>query len=59
MPKIDEQRVIGARIYALIMYVTSKAEYKRLFGSNWNQKCLNGIVLNIVNKQKTGSNKAV
>ena len=48
MPRpIDSRRVVGAKVHAKAIHVTSEAECARRYGSNKNTKWLNGIVNNV------------
>ena len=58
MPRIDRRRIVGNPIHALAKHVTSDAECKRLFGSFWSKKLVNGVVLDACNGRRAGSNRA-
>ena len=45
MARTDERLVVGGQVHALARNVTSEAETKRLYGSNWKTKFVNGKVL--------------
>ena len=58
MPRIDRRRIVGNPIHALAKHVTSDAECKRLFGSFWSKKLVNGVVLDVRDGRRAGSNRA-
>ena len=43
----DPRRVVGGQVHALAKHVTAEAECRRLFGSNWNQKLVDGEVVDV------------
>ena len=45
MPRVDRRRVVGTGIHAYAKHVISEPMCKRLFGSNWNKKLVDGVVL--------------
>ena len=54
----DLRRVAGSKVQALAKHVTSDAECKRLFGSNWDTKLLPGVVISAVSKTLPGRSRA-
>jgi hypothetical protein len=57
---VDPRKVVGNHIREKAKHVTSDAECKRRYGSNWNTKTLYGVVVNVENiikqQQKAGNN---
>ena len=47
MPKRDDRKEVGGGVKALAKHVQSHAECKRRFGSNWETKWYNRVVLNV------------
>ena len=45
MPRANTRKVPGSNIHALARHVTSIQECRRLFGSNWSLKIVNGVVI--------------
>ena len=59
MPRdVDPRTVVGGRVHALACHVTSEAEAKRVYGSNWKSATINGTVLE-VRKRTRDNNKNV
>jgi hypothetical protein len=46
---VDPRKVVGNHIRAKAKHVTSDAECKRRYGSNWNTKMLYGVVVDVEN----------
>jgi hypothetical protein len=46
---VDPQKVVCNHIRAKAKHVTSDAECKRRYGSNWNTKMLYGVVVDVEN----------
>ena len=56
MPRdIDPRTVVGGKVHALACHVTSEAETKRVYGSNWKSATVNGTVLEV--RKQTKDNK--
>jgi hypothetical protein len=58
---VDPRKVVGNHIRSKSKYVTSDAECKRRYGSNWNTKMLYGVVVEVENtiNPTTKSNKTM
>ena len=53
MPRdVDPRTVVGGRVHALACHVTSEAEAKRVYGSNWKSATVNGTVLEVRKRTK-------
>lgn len=50
----DPRRVVGNKVQAKAFHVTSESESRRLYGSNWKTKLLDGIVTAV--RDKNGGN---
>ena len=49
---IDPRTVVGGKVRALACHVTSEAETKRVYGSNWKSATVNGTVLEVRKRTK-------
>ena len=58
MPRIDRRRIVGTKIHAYAKHVTSEAMCKRLYGSNWDKKFVDGVVLEARDGRRAGGNRA-
>ena len=58
MPPPDVRRIIGSKIHALAKHVTSDQECRRLFGSNWSSKLVDGVVVSSHDGRKAGGARA-
>ena len=58
MPPPDVRRIIGSKIHALAKHVTSEQECRRLFGSNWSTKLVEGEVVSSYDGRKPGGGRA-
>ena len=58
MPPPDVRRIIGSKIHALAKHVTSDQECRRLFGSNWSTKLVEGEVVSSHDGRKPGGARA-
>ena len=58
MPPPDVRRIIGSKIHALAKHVTSDQECRRLFGSNWSTKLVEGEVVSCHDGRKAGGARA-
>ena len=56
MPRdIDPRTVVGGKVHALACHVTSEAETKRVYGSNWKSATVNGTVLEVRKRTKANN----